>query len=257
MIVMAGETFSADAFDEQILVVTGAARGIGAACAETVTRAGGMVIGADLRTMADTAGTCSETRGDFIPVQTDVTDPKSVASLLAVAREHGGADVLVNVAGVVDRGSVDELTTDSWRNSVAVNLDGPFLVVREGIDQLREKGGTVVTVSSIFAQEGMADRAGYCASKAGVEGLNRALAAELGPDGIRANVVAPGFIRTPMTKPYMDDEETVRRYEELTALKRLGDPSEVADVVAFLASDAARYVTGETILVDGGRRNTV
>ncbi|MHB9287967.1 SDR family NAD(P)-dependent oxidoreductase [Halobacteriales archaeon Cl-PHB] len=252
---MHGQYLSSEAYSDRTIVVTGAARGIGAACAETFAEAGGTVVGADVRDMSETAAAVAETHGEFVPVETDVTDPDAVADLLAVARDHGPADVIVNVAGIVTKGRVDDIAVEDWREALDVNLSGPFLVVREGIDQLRETGGNVVNVSSIYGQVGTGERTPYVASKAGVDGLTRALAAELGPEGVRANAVAPGFIRTPMTEPYLDDE-TADRYEGLAALDRLGEPEEVADAVAYLASDGARYVTGETLLVDGGRGTT-
>ena len=159
----------------------------------------------------------------------------------------------MNVAGIVERASLTEYGDEAWDRIVAINLTAPFRLAREAAPHLRESGGAIVSVSSIYGQIGAGERAGYAATKAGVEGLTRALAAELGPDGVRANAVAPGFIWTPMTEPYRGDDEARERFRAQTALDRLGDPEDVAGVVGFLASDEAAFVTGETVLVDGGR----
>jgi len=186
-------------------------------------------------------------------VAADVTDPEAVEALVERAADTGRVDAVVNVAGIVAREPLATHDGEPWERSVAVNLTAPFRIAREAAPHLRKTGGAVVNISSIYGQIGAAERAGYASTKAGIEGLTRALAAELGEDGVRANAVAPGFIETPMTEPYAEDDAARERFRELAALERLGGPGEVASVVTFLASDDASFVTGETVLVDGGR----
>lgn len=241
------------AFDEQTVLVTGTARGIGRACAVSFAEHGARVVGGDVRDQTGTVNACADAPGRFEPVETDVTDSDDTEALAEAAATADGADIVVNVAGVVRRDAFDEYAQADWETSLDVNLSGPYHVLQAALPQLRDGGGAIVNVSSIYGQVGSGGRVGYVVSKSGLDGLTRALAAELGGDGIRVNGVAPGFIETAMTEPHLDDEDAVDEFRSLAALDRLGEPEEVASVVTFLASDAASFVTGETILVDGGR----
>lgn len=249
----AEETGPAQSFAGRTVLATGTARGIGRACAVRFAERGATVVGGDRLDQSETAAACEGLPGAFDPVTVDVTDPAATAALVERAADTGRIDVLVNVAGIVAREPLATHDGEPWERSVAVNLTAPFRIAREAAPHLRATGGAVVNISSIYGQIGAAERAGYASTKAGLEGLTRALAAELGEDGVRANAVAPGFIETPMTEPYAEDDAARERFRNLAALDRLGNPAEVASVVSFLASDDASFVTGETVLVDGGR----
>ena len=249
----ASETTPEPSFAGDTVLVTGTARGIGRACAVRFAEHGATVVGGDRLDQSETVAACTDHAGEFEPVDADVTDPAAVAALVERAADTGRIDVVVNVAGIVAREPIETHDGEPWERSMDINLTAPFRIVREAAPHLRQTGGAIVNISSIYGQIGAAERAGYASTKAGLEGLTRALAAELGADGVRANAVAPGFIETPMTAPYAEDDAARERFRGLAALDRLGEPTEVASVVTFLAGDEASFVTGETILVDGGR----
>ncbi len=213
----------ADSFAGKTVLLTGTARGIGRACATYFAERGATVVGGDVLDQSDTVAACADLPGTFNPVTADVTDSAAVAALVERAADTGRIDVLGNVAGIVERGAISAHDDASWDRSVAINLTAPFEIARAAVPHLKESGGAIVNISSIYGQVGASERAGYASTKAGLEGLTRALAAELGADGIRANAVAPGFIETPMTEPYADDDAARKRFRGLATLDRLGD----------------------------------
>lgn len=234
-------------------LVTGAAQGIGRAIATRLAADGATVVVSDRNGTG--AQTVSGTLGNgAFAVEADISDPSAVAALFRTIEERtGGVDILINNASIVPFVAWDDVDLEHWRKIIDVNLTGTFIVSRAATDQMRakKKAGRVISIASNTFFAGTPNMAAYVAAKGGVIGLTRALATELGQYGITANAVTPGLIESDGVKasPHNGAFEFV---EMLQAVKGKGQPEHIADVVAFLASDDARWMTGQTVNVDAG-----
>ena len=227
-------------------VVTGGSRGIGRAIAAELARAGATVV-LGYRSGADEANEAAGEIGGKA-VQADVSNPEEAKRLVD---EAGDVDILVNNAGVTRDGLLARMSDEDWDVVVDTNLRGTFNTCRAvSRGMMKRRSGAIVNVSSIVGVHGNPGQTNYSASKAGIIGFTKALARELGSRGIRANVVAPGYISTRLTNEL--PEELKNAMLANTPLGRFGDPEDVAGAVRFLCSDAAAFVTGEVLLVDGG-----
>lgn len=238
----------------KIALVTGATRGIGRAIADALAAQGARVVGtATTQAGADAITDYLKTAGyDGFGIVMNVADPESIdAGLKQVAEQAGAPEILVNNAGITRDNLLMRLKDDDWADVIETNLASVYRTSKAVLRGMaKARWGRIINVSSVVADMGNAGQANYCAAKAGVEGFTRSLAKEMSNRGITANCVAPGFIDTDMTKK-LDDKQRDAMLDIIPA-GRLGRPEEVAAVVAFLASDAAGYVTGETIQVNGG-----
>ena len=240
--------------ESKVVLVTGASRGIGAAIADTLGESGYTVIG----TATTTSGADSISQrfvdkgilGAGMPL--NVTDPDSISALLqSVVENFGAPTVLVNNAGITKDNILIRMKEDEWLDVINTNLNAVFRLSKACVRPMtKARWGRIVNISSVVGSMGNGGQSNYSATKAGVEGFSRALAKELGSRSITVNTVAPGFIDTDMTKDLPDANKEVLLGQ--IPLARLGAPEEIAAVVKFLVSDAAGYITGETIHVNGG-----
>ena len=244
----------------RVVVVTGAARGIGRVIAETFVRERSVVVGVDVS--ADALGWLDEARGpaglDGAALACDVTDGDATRALVQeVAERFGRVDVLVNNAGVNVEGRIEELSDDDWDRCFAVNVGGVFKMCRAVVPVMKaQRSGRIVNAASFAAIVPSVGAGAYAASKAAVVQLTRTLAGELGPWGVTANAYAPGMVPTAMNGFADLPGPAQDRLLDTLTLRRWSEPQEVADVVCFLASDAARYVTGTLLDVSGGKLAT-
>lgn len=231
---------------DHIALVTGAARGIGAAIARTLARDGWQVW-ANYSRSEEQAHALEEIPA-IRAVACDVSDPEAVHNMFS---NIGEIDLLVNNAGIASYGLLTDLSDEQWRRVFAVNVDGMFYCCREAIRQMvHKKRGCIINLTSVWGIRGASCEAAYSASKAAVIGLTKSLAKELGPSGIRVNCVAPGVIDTDMLGVLTADDKAALADE--TPLGRLGTVQDVAELVRFLASEQAGFITGQVVAVDGG-----
>ena len=230
----------------KLALVTGGSRGIGRAIALELGRAGAEVV-VGYRTGREEAEAVATEIGGRA-VEADVSDAESAKALVEAA---GDLDVLVNNAGLTRDGLLVRMSDDDWRTVIDTNLSSVFYTCRAATrPMMRKRAGSIVNISSIVGVHGNWGQTNYAASKAGIIGFTKSLARELGSRNVRANVVAPGYVTTQLTDVLPEEATTVMLQN--TPLGRLGDPDDVAGAVRFLCSDAAAFVTGDVLLVDGG-----
>lgn len=239
---------------DQVAVITGGARGIGREIALAFARAGADVALFDVneQQLAPTVQELEALGRRAVGLSVDVTDARAVdAAVGKVLDKLGRIDILVNNAGVTQDGLLIRMDDTQWDRVLNINLKGTFLCTRAVAKvMLKARQGRIVSIASIVGLIGNAGQANYAASKAGIIGFTKAVAKELASRGITVNAIAPGFIKTDMTERL--PEEVKKRLAEQIPLSRLGEPADVAQAALFLVSDAARYITGHVLVVDGG-----
>jgi 3-oxoacyl-[acyl-carrier protein] reductase len=239
----------------KIALVTGGSRGIGRACAVALAKAGAKVVisyagneaaAQETLGLLQAAGTAGEA------VKFDVADTAACQSAIdGIVKAHGRLDVLVNNAGIAVDGLIMRFKDEDWDRTLDTNLKGAFALIRAASrPMMKQRGGAIVNVTSIVGEMGNGGQAAYAASKAGLIGLTKSVAKELASRNIRVNAVSPGFIGTDMTSGLSEDNKS--KMLEAIPLARLGSADEVANAVLFLSGDAASYITGEVLKVNGG-----
>lgn len=238
-------------FSGKVVLVTGASRGIGREIAQAFAQGGATVLGT--ATSENGAGNISEYLGEsgkgFV---LNVTDNDSIAALFdAIKSDFGGVDILVNNAGITRDNLMMRMKDDEWEDIISTNLNSVFKISKAVLrHMMKKRQGRIINIGSVVGSSGNPGQANYCASKAGLLGFTKSLAQEVASRGITVNTVSPGFIQTDMTEELNDEQKGVILAK--VPANRLGKPQEIASAVAFLASDMAGYINGETLHVNGG-----
>jgi 3-oxoacyl-[acyl-carrier protein] reductase len=240
----------------RVAIVTGGGGGLGEGICHALTDAGAAVAAVDVaREEAErVAGQISSSGARCIALEADVSDRHSTQKMVeSVVRELGGVDILVNNAAIYPLRPWTEIEEEDWDRVMAVNLKGYFLCARAAFPHMRDRGhGRIVNVASITFFIGWAGFLDYVSSKGAVIGFTRTLAREVGPDGVTVNAVSPGAFPTAAEMVHPDQEALNRRILDQQCLKRRGKPEDVGNLITFLAGDAASFITGQTIMIDGG-----
>jgi len=241
---------------DRVAIVTGAGGGLGHAICDSLAAAGATVIAAG-RTQAsldDTVALVSSHGGNVAARVCDISKPDEVAALMhSVAEEFGRIDILVNNAAIYPRRAWTEITADEWDAVMATNLKGYFLCAQSAFPYMKARGaGRIVNVASITFFGGWPMLLDYVTSKGGIVGFTRALAREIGPDGVTVNAISPGAFPTDAEKIHPDQDAYNQMVLDSQSIKRRGTPDDIGNLVVFLASDAASFITGQLIQIDGG-----
>lgn len=239
--------------DGKLALITGGGSGIGEGIARAMALAGARVLVADVN-VDGAARVAREIGAAAAAYPLDVADRASCDGLAATVRQtHGAVSILVNNAGIIRRGRVDAVDARAhWDATLAVNLDGPYMMTTAFLDHLKATRGSVINIGSIQSFIALPNSAAYTASKGGIRALTKALAIELSPLGIRVNAIGPGMIATPLNAKARENPDYMKSFEGRIPLGRLGTPDDVGEPAVFLASEMARYITGVTLPVDGG-----
>ena len=244
---------------DKVAIVTGARRGMGITHALVLAKDGVKVVVADI-SLEDCQKVVEEIEkngGEAIAVKCDVSKKEEVKEMVKeTVEKFGKVDILVNNAGITQFKPFLELTEEEWDRTIDINLKGYFLCAQATAEEMaKQKAGVIVNIASVaMGQQGIGfpTLVHYCASKGGIVGMTEALAVELAPFGIRVNAIAPGMIDTPMIDPVKKDPGTMEAMLARVPMHRVGKPKEVSNLVLFLASDASSYITGSTVVIDGG-----
>ncbi len=237
---------------DQIALVTGAARGIGATIAEKLASEGAHVVCADLLSCEETRDRILASGGKAEARELDVSKHEAAATLIKeIHSEHGRLDILVNNAGITRDQLLIRMKPEDWALVLKINLEGAFNLSQPAAKlMMKQRSGRIINMASIIGLMGNAGQGNYAASKAGLIGFTKSLAKELGPRNITVNAIAPGYIRTPMTEALSDAQREALM--KSIAIPRLGEPEDIASAVAFLAGPGASYITGVVLNVSGG-----
>ena len=244
---------------DKVAIITGARRGMGKSHALTLARAGAKVVVADIskEDCEKVVDEITKAGGKAMAVKCDVTKKEEADEMVEKAIEKfGKVDILVNNAGICQFKPFFELTEEEWDRTLDINLKGYFLCAQAAAKEMaKQKSGVIINIASVaMGQQGIGfpNIVHYCASKGGIVGMTEALAVELAPYNIRVNAISPGMIETPMIDPVKQDPKIMEAMLARVPMRRVGKPEEVSNLVLFLASDVSSYMTGSTVVIDGG-----